>query len=1112
MQVRSFVLALLATALAATSVSSGAAAGAESSRLAGQAQPARQSQPAQADGQSTTITLITGDQVLMTKGTNGYSAAPIAGPGREGVRFSTHQKGDSIWVYPSDTAAQIASGRLDRRLFEVTALAGAGYADGERDVIPLIVQHSRGKPVRDLPRGAAASRELPSAAATAVEQKKQTAASFWKWLAGNPAGVERVWLDGQVHASLDRSVPQVGAPAAWAKGYTGKGVKVAVLDSGIDRSHLDLKGAVTASRNFSSSFDDLDHYGHGTHVASIITGDGARSAGKYKGVAPDATLLNGKILGDNGIGYESDVIAGMEWAVAQQAKVVNLSFSGGWENDGTDLIDVALNQLSISSGALFVVSAGNEGPNRYTIESPGTAAEALTVAATNRNQTTASTSSAGPRIGDYLQKPDLAAPGTGIVAARVLESVIGTPVNTYYTAMSGTSQAAAHVTGAAAILAQQQPTWNARLLKTALMGTAKLPVDESAFRQGAGFLDVSRAVTQKVFALESSVSADVRWPYPQQVTRQLTYRNPNATPLTLSLGFAPKDQNGTAAPAGLFTMPATVTVPARTTAKVTLAIDPSKTTPGRQYQGRITATATGITVRTPVSVNFEIESYDVALEIIDRAGNRVDDWADGQLSITPYLINVVQGGNETFLQLRDGRFVARMPRGAYAIATHLFTPSEDDPASLTLLHNPRFTVTAPTTLTLDAREAVRTKAVVQAEGARTRKVGMSLSQQVGSWTWTTVESYGSDVAEPVAYALPGQTTSRPYDFLLYQQLSAPDREYELALGNPDGVPADPTFAVADSDLADVSVVFAAQSSGMTGTYHHLLTRDFGGSPPGFASSYDVSMPSTRRHLISATVLGEPAEWQSALFAYRAGLGEVYSERGRVERFEAGRPGTIKLGTAAFSPQGAGRLRADYSLLELGFGPYNSSGGGDITGANGTHTGDIVLKRDGVQIAQSSHPRNISVSGLPPGPATYTAVMHASRAVSWSPYAPTVSGTWTFKATVPTTGSTPLNVISTRVSGAFDTLGRAPAGTTFPLTLDVDGAAGGVATATTRVSYDDGQTWTSVPVSNASGKWVATVTHPANPASQFVSLRIVVTDQQGNSGGWTATRAYQLATS
>jgi hypothetical protein len=296
---------------------------------------------------------------------------------------------------------------------------------------------------------------------------------------------------------------------------------------------------------------------------------------------------------------------------------------------------------------------------------------------------------------------------------------------------------------------------------------------------------------------------------------------------------------------------------------------------------------------------------------------------------------------------------------------------------------------------------------------------------------------------------------------------------------------------------------------MTGTYYHLLSAG-AGNRPGLVSTYEVSMPSTRRHLISATALGAPTEGQSTVFAYRAGLGEAYGEHGRVERFEAGKPGTIKLGTAAFSPQGTGRMRADYSLLELGFQPYNSSGGGDIIdAANGTHTGDIVLKRDGVQIAQSSHPRSISVTDLPPGPATYTAVMHANRSVTWTPYSPSVSGTWTFKATVPATGSTPVNVISTRVSGAFDGFGRAPAGTAFPLTLDVDGAAGGVATVTTRVSYDDGATWTSVPVSNASGRWVATVTHPANPASPFVSLRIVVTDQQGNSGGWTATRAYGL---
>jgi uncharacterized membrane protein len=181
---------------------------------------------------------------------------------------------------------------------------------------------------------------------------------------------------------------------------------------------------------------------------------------------------------------------------------------------------------------------------------------------------------------------------------------------------------------------------NARVLKAALMGTTKLPVDESVFRQGAGFLDVSRAVAQKVFALEGSVSANLSWQQTQTVSRTITYRNPAATPLTLNLGFKPKDQNGMPAAAGVFRLPSSVTVPPRTTAKVTLTVDPGRSRPGLQYQGRINATGAGVVVRTPVSVNVEQEAYDVALNIIDRNGTEVTDFDHGQLLWVPFLINL----------------------------------------------------------------------------------------------------------------------------------------------------------------------------------------------------------------------------------------------------------------------------------------------------------------------------------------------------------------------------------------------------------------------------------------------------------------------------------------
>ena len=111
-------------------------------------------------------------------------------------------------------------------------------------------------------------------------------------------------------------MPHVHAPEAWAAGYDGAGTTVAVLDSGIDLTHPDLAGKVTTTANFSDEGSPADGNGHGTHVASTIAGSGAASSGLRKGVAPGASLMIGKVLGDDGFGEDSAVLAGMQWAVA----------------------------------------------------------------------------------------------------------------------------------------------------------------------------------------------------------------------------------------------------------------------------------------------------------------------------------------------------------------------------------------------------------------------------------------------------------------------------------------------------------------------------------------------------------------------------------------------------------------------------------------------------------------------------------------------------------------------------------------------------------------------------------------------------------------------------
>ncbi|MBB0233101.1 S8 family serine peptidase, partial [Streptomyces calidiresistens] len=179
---------------------------------------------------------------------------------------------------------------------------------------------------------------------------------------------------------LNSGPARIGAPAARELGLDGEGVTVAILDTGIDATHPDLADRVVAQVNFTDAPDIGDVVGHGTHVGSTVAGTGAASDGLYTGVAPGADLLDVKVLNDDGYGFDSEIIAGMEWAVEQNADIVNMSL-GGFVTDRLPPIEEALERLSAQSDTLFVVAAGNEGPFTASLSAPGTAEAALTVGA-----------------------------------------------------------------------------------------------------------------------------------------------------------------------------------------------------------------------------------------------------------------------------------------------------------------------------------------------------------------------------------------------------------------------------------------------------------------------------------------------------------------------------------------------------------------------------------------------------------------------------------------------------------------------------------------------------------------------------------------------------------
>jgi subtilisin family serine protease len=404
-----------------------------------------------------TVTLITGDRVTL----HGDNFAVRPGPGRAEMVFERYRERGHHYVIPADATRLVNGGRLDRRLFDVTALLQLGYGDHARANLPLIVAHEP----RALPTlragDAQVTRRLPAIGMTAIRTAKRDTENFWATVVRDaeaaPAlasGIASIWLDGRRRVSLDASVPQIGAPAAWAAGYTGAGMTAAVLDSGIDQAHPDFAGRIVEVRNFTDAPDGNDTVGHGTHVASILAGSGSASGGTYRGVAPDAELLVGKVCPTN-FCPESAVLAGMAWASRAGADVVNMSLSGP-DTPGLDPLEQAVNELTAETDALFVASAGNDGTG-VPVNSPASADAALAVGAVDRDDSVADFSNRGPRAGDSAIKPDLTAPGVGIVAARASDGFIGEPVDDFYTRLSGTSMAAPHVAGAALLLNQQHP-------------------------------------------------------------------------------------------------------------------------------------------------------------------------------------------------------------------------------------------------------------------------------------------------------------------------------------------------------------------------------------------------------------------------------------------------------------------------------------------------------------------------------------------------------------------------------------------------------------------------------------------------------------------------------
>ncbi|MGX1668145.1 S8 family serine peptidase [Streptomyces sp. NPDC055400] len=736
------------------------------------------------------VTLITGDRVLVTDAGSGPAAvAPL--PDADGTipLVEVRSVGDDVYAYPALAARALADGTVDEELFNVTGLVKQGYDDAHAGRLPLIATYDSSVDVArslpPLPRGAERGTALTAIDSVALKADKGHAAAFFtdatdqRSRAGGT--LKKLWLDRKVETTLDRSTRQVHADAAWAAGYSGEGTKVAVLDTGADQDHPDLKGRVSAAKDFTDSpsgTGDVD--GHGTHTASTVGGSGAASDGAKKGVAPKTDLLIGKVLGDSGEGSESGVIAGMQWAVDQQADAVSMSLGTPDPSDCSDPMSLAADQLAKNTKTIFVVAAGNLGPLPNSVSSPGCAPGVLTVGAVDREDATASFSSRGPVQGTHTLKPEIAAPGVDISAAKA-----GTDG---YVSMSGTSMATPHVAGAAAIVRQKHPSWTAQQVKAALVGAADAGVPGDVKEVGGGRLDVEAALNGPVLSAPAVQAGAYDWPHTAEHrhTVDVPYTNTSDQDVTLHLAVDKlTGHNGKSLPAAFATLDdTTVTVKAGESVTVPLTIDPGVQLDYGSYgdiTGRISATGEGgVHVSTPFALYLQPKSVKLTVKVVDRQGKP----ASGSSSLD--VIGTDSDTGERRYNAGKDAQTYTLTAGKYLLSSFVTTPTSDGQLtdSVSYLARPEITLTEDTTVVLDARDAHRLSVRTDRP---TESAGTTLAF---SRTWDGLQHAGSmtaGVAASGVYAdVEGRATDGTFEFGDYWRRSAPvAQRFDVVRPGPD---------------------------------------------------------------------------------------------------------------------------------------------------------------------------------------------------------------------------------------------------------------------------------------------------------------------------------------
>ncbi|MET8360288.1 S8 family peptidase [Micromonospora sp. NPDC005171] len=1103
---------LLAVAVTATTLTAlpGGAATAGPNDIGQTGAPA-----ASADPKTHTVTLLTGDVVTVRDTGSGCPQATVRPADENAVIHQSCGPDGHLHVVPARVASQLGS-VLDPDLFDVTTLIADGYDDDNSAELPLIVQ-----PATASARVAALGDVLPLASIGAVAGRVPKKSPATAKLATNSllAGAKKVWLDRKVRATaltdggrpagLDRNLGQIAAPDAWKAGYTGKGVRVAVLDTGADFTHPDLVGRVADRADFTADGGDaVDHNGHGTHVASTIAGTGAAAHGQRRGVAPDAKLVIGKVLDDHGYGDDSGIIAAMEWA-ATRADVINMSLGGSDPDDGNDPMSLAVDGLSKSTGALFVIAAGNSGG---AISSPGSAASALTVGAVDRNDKLADFSSRGPLVTSHVAKPELVAPGVDIVAARAAGTNLQDPIDRYYEAISGTSMASPHVAGAAALLAQRHPDWTGEWLKAALVGAADPLAGIDPYAVGAGRLNAARALggptsNQPVVNLGT-------FAYPQSGTSETTLRWTGESTGALDLDVSLVNHDGQPVPRGAASLSTSrLTLKHGTTAAATLRVNRAALAarPGF-YLATVTArSGRKLVSTTPVSFYVEQPSYDLTIQTKPLPGLKdgAESWINLMVTNLTDPVIYYDGAGGT----PGDTFTLRVPAGRYAIlGSSVAYYVDSDVLETTLAAEADLDVRSARSVTLDPARAKPVTATVDGvptTPTRTDFTNVQTAPNGLSW-WHQVSGYGAKTTVRTT-ALPKPTVGSRRTWAAVNLDSpagtAKPYRYNLVHEYAGGVPADPAFRVSEAEQATLARIderfHQTDSEGMfTQLVRTGMTRD----GVGVTQTHEGNLPPYRTDYLSPDILWadqgvygglaadeaprsyQPGSRQTKIWARQPLHSDWYDDPAGADWSCATAPsrtrGNLHLDLVSLTDQ---HQRADCLR-------------GEAIGVKRK----LSLYRNGKLVDERSGPYGDFT--VPQSMADYRVTLDVDTSLIL-PISTRVNTSWTFRSAGPDgTGSVPLPLLAVDYALPMDHDNH-PVDGTAELTVR---QAHGVQTQKVTsfqvwTSTDDGATWTSARVTGSGDGY--RVELPKATAGQPVSLRVKAAANGGSGIDQTIIRAY-----